>query len=450
MKIKLKIAFLIIGLFFSIHNVNAVALTFVSDTISSSIPGASSNHTIRFTNTKQIPINGKIIIKPQINSFKIPTLFSITDIDMSINGVEQTLAMFPSPTNVGVEIVTGINGSFSFTLSSAVSPSGEVVVKFGKNANVGGIGTKQIKNPLSIGSYRMSLESKNAINIPIDSASAMTAILFPVQVGTAPSLPISAEKSLAFEPDILNTITLTNTNNTQFIVTAPAGVVEFLDEVLLHISAFDKIDTQTIAPTVAGKSQIGKAYELSMIRLSDETTVTGFSENVTFDMYYNDSDISGIDESSLKINKWNGTAWLPVVGSTVYTSENRASAQVSSFSFYTIIGDVSSSSPPVSNGGNSSGSRAITTINEVDMVPETLPEKIINSIKDTFNNLIGKNDTIPNKVIEKPEEDSSLFDILSSPTQSPERNKWIKIALIFIFELLILTLLAYLWKRFRR
>lgn len=463
MKIKLKASFLIIGLFFSVHNASAAALTFVSDTISSSIPGASANHTVKFTTTTQIPVNGKIIIKPQANSFRIPTLFSITDIDMSINGVEQTLEPFPSLSGVGVQIINGINGSFSFTFPSAVSPMSEVIVKLGKNANIGGSGVKQIKNPVSVASYRISIESKNSINIPIDNASAMIATIFPVSTKNPPPIPFSAEKISAFDPDTLATITLINTNNTQFRVTTPAGVVNFLDEILLHIFAFDKADTETIAPTPAGKYQVGKAYELTMIRLSDETTVTGFSQNVTFDMYYDDSDVLGIDENSLRIHKWHGTEWLPVSGSTVFPSENRASAEISSFSMYTIIGDASqsSSNDNTTTGGSSGSNQAISPIameppsREVTTTsdpntPKIFPVRVFNNIKNTFNNLIGKDDTTSDGSVNKKEDNKTLPDIMPFPIQSGEKNKLLKIAFIFFLALFAIAILLYFWEKRRR
>lgn len=466
MRIKIEIILLIIILFLPANNASSAALTFVSDTISSSIPGASSNHTIKFKITTQIPANGKIIIKPEVNAFKIPTLLSVLDVDMSINGVQQTLVSFSSPTFIRAEIVTGTSGSIMFTLPASLAVGSEVVIRVGKNANTGGVGTKQIRNPFNVGSYRVVIDTRTPIGVPIDNASAMIATLFPVRTGTLSSIPISKEKDATFEPNSEATTILTNIDNTQFKVTTPAGIVLFDDEILLHIFAFDKADTETIAPTLTGKSQIGKAYELTMTRLSDETIVTEFSENVTFDMYYNDSDVSGIDENSLKINKWGGTEWLPVVGSTVFPSENKVFAQVSSFSLYTIIGDVSESSSnnntTSSGGSGSSGgnqvlsptvnqqtSTEVTTINNTNTL-KTFPQRILKNIKDTFNNLIGKNDTISNKSVNKQVVEESLFDIFSSPAQSNEKNKSIKIAFIFVLELLALLILVYFWKRFRK
>ncbi len=227
-----------------------------------------------------------------------------------------------------------------------------VVVKIGKHASVAGIGTYQIRNPLYQGSYRIAVESRSAVGVLFDRAHAMIATLFPVRVMT--SLPITAEKNASFEPTIATTTTLTNTNGTLFKVTTPANVVSFSDEVQLNVAAFTKENIATIAPPPSGKTEIGVGYELNLTRILTDSTVSSFSNGATFDMYYADADIVGVDESTLKINKWSGTTWTPVSGSTLSASENRVSAQVSSFSMYAIIGDESSGSA-TSGGGSSSG-----------------------------------------------------------------------------------------------
>ena len=315
----------------------AATLTFVSDTIGTSIPGAPANHTIRFTTTTQIPANGKVTVTPQSGAFKIPALLTLSDIDLSINGVEQTLGPLPLVSIVGVDIAAGTSGSISFTFPTARAAGSEFVVKVGKHASVGGSGVERIGNPLYQGSYRITIDSLNASGALLDRASAVIATLFPVRIAT--SLPVAAEKNAAFEPTVATTTTLTNPNGALFKVTTPANFLSFSDEVQMSISAFRKEDVATIAPPPSGKAQAGSAYELSLTRLSDDSTVSSFSSSVTFDMFYSDSDISGIDESTLHIRKWNGTAWVTISGSTLFASEDRVSAQVSSFSMYSLIGE---------------------------------------------------------------------------------------------------------------
>jgi len=337
-------------LFFPVY-AQAASLTFVSDTIGTSVPGAPANHTIRFTTTTAIPTNGKITITPQSGAFKIPALLGFLDIDLSVNGVEKTLGLSPLVSIVGVGVVTGTSSSISFTFPSSIAALSAFVVKVGKHASVGGTGVERIGNPLFQGSYRIAIDSYNAGGANLDRASAMIATVFPVRITL--SLPIVAEKNAAFEPTSATTTILTNTNGTFFKVTTPANFVSFSDEVQMSISAFHQDDVAPIAPPPSGKAGVGSAYELSVTRLLDESAVSSFSSNVTFDMFYSDSDISGVDESTLTIRKWNGSAWVAISGSTLFASENRVSAEVSSFSMYSIIGDESTSS--LVGGGSSGG-----------------------------------------------------------------------------------------------
>jgi len=75
--------------------------------------------------------------------------------------------------------------------------------------------------------------------------------------------------------------------------------------------------------------------------------------NVTADSWlflnvsYSDSDVSGIVEDSLRLYRWNGTAWAEISGSNVNTAENYVYANVTSFSQIAPFGNPKQPSVPV-------------------------------------------------------------------------------------------------------
>jgi hypothetical protein len=55
-------------------------------------------------------------------------------------------------------------------------------------------------------------------------------------------------------------------------------------------------------------------------------------------MYYSDSDIQGIDETSLRIHRLNGSSWNEAENCIVYAQENRVRCTTSTFSTYALFG----------------------------------------------------------------------------------------------------------------
>ena len=171
---------------------HAAALTFVSDLISTSAPNTNAHHTIQFVTTQAIPASGKILITPEASSFVIPTGLDFTDVDLMVatssSYTDRTLASAPSSTADGVAVVSGGAGSLTITLNSAqgIGAGERVRVNIGTNAVFGATGTVSIKNPSSVGSYRVAIATRTATNVPLDGQSAMIAVVSPVTAGLIP------------------------------------------------------------------------------------------------------------------------------------------------------------------------------------------------------------------------------------------------------------------------
>jgi glycerol kinase len=74
--------------------------------------------------------------------------------------------------------------------------------------------------------------------------------------------------------------------------------------------------------------------------------------NVTADSWlflnvsYTDANVTDVDEASLKLYRWNGTAWTEVPGSGVNIAENYVYANITSFSIFAPLGNPKQPAPP--------------------------------------------------------------------------------------------------------
>ncbi len=158
----------------------AASLTEVSDTISTSQPLAGADHDIKFTVTTAIPGYGQIKITPQAGKFFIPSTLTHNDMKLFVNNSEWQLGTTTGFNVNGVEIIPGNNGRIVITIAPNLSIlSGEKVkILVGRGPNF-----PQIINPDTVGSYRIDIETFDFSSNPLDRATAMIAIVEPVQVG---------------------------------------------------------------------------------------------------------------------------------------------------------------------------------------------------------------------------------------------------------------------------
>jgi len=115
--------------------------------------------------------------------------------------------------------------------------------------------------------------------------------------------------------------------------------------------------TVSINPTTSytapgGDKQVvgGKSYDLAVT--IDDAEVTVFTEPVTLTFSYNDSDISGLDESTLAIYYWDedSSQWVEV-GGTVDAGNNTITATVNHFTMFAILGEEAEEVTPSAGTG---------------------------------------------------------------------------------------------------
>lgn len=163
----------------SLRFVEAANITEVSDTLSDSAPSASSTHTIVFTSPSGVPNGATTTIS--FPGFTVGAV-DFTDIDVN-DGTERTLAadctgadpMSASFTGTSLELVycDGNGGS--------LAAGGTTTIEIGTNATTGATGDRDLVNPGSEGSVRLSFD----LDSSTDTGSTIVAIINSVLVTAA-------------------------------------------------------------------------------------------------------------------------------------------------------------------------------------------------------------------------------------------------------------------------
>ena len=179
---KYRITFILFALFFILVSADpagaAGGLTIVSDTISSSVPSAGANHTIKFTTSSGVAATATLRVT-------FPAGFNMNgvdfgDFDLKDDATELTLAAEESGSTWGAvlagQIITLTNGS------TAVDSGSVMTFEVGLNATSGVAGDTQILNHSSAASY--SIDIMIGAGVFGDTGTVMIAIVLPVSMTT--------------------------------------------------------------------------------------------------------------------------------------------------------------------------------------------------------------------------------------------------------------------------
>jgi hypothetical protein len=126
-----------------------------------------------------------------------------------------------------------------------------------------------------------------------------------------------------------------------------------------QIKQLDKTAVTNTTSTPTGYSVVD-SYIYDLEALSDNSTaITTFNNPITVSIEYSVADVSGIDESSLKIYRWDGLSWNLLNDCTVTTATKTVSCTTTHFSVFGLFGQanttnsISSSSSSISNSSSS-------------------------------------------------------------------------------------------------
>ncbi len=189
----------------------AASITNASDTLSNSAPSLTSNHTIAFEipNGMLANANFTVTFASQFDTSAV----TLTDVDLSVNTVDQTLA---GANGAGTWGVTGLGTdaiTFQAPSDAGTASSSDMVIKIGSNATGG---TIRIVNPSATTSYPITIAGTMQ-----DAGEMRVAIVDQVTVSA------NVDTSLTFTVTGVNSSSTVNGSGTTTIATSTSTTLPF-------------------------------------------------------------------------------------------------------------------------------------------------------------------------------------------------------------------------------
>jgi len=239
------------------HFAEAASITFASDTLSSSAPSASSDHTIAFTSPNGMAAGQTITITFPID-FTIPPL-GVEDFDLNASGTPQTIAL---SNGSGIWGVSTSSQVITFTSPSNVGQASSTafIIRIGENATTTLTGDTQITNPSATTSYPIEIGG----NMP-DSGQVRVAIVDQVTVSASVDTSLTFTVSGVANNQTVNgspTTTATTTTSTALpFGTIPVGTSRTLAHDLSVVTNASNGYTVTVEQSGALESTLGDTID---------------------------------------------------------------------------------------------------------------------------------------------------------------------------------------------
>ncbi len=126
----------------------------------------------------------------------------------------------------------------------------------------------------------------------------------------------------------------------------PADITASTSQVIFRISALSQSEFFASLSGPSGKVR-ATAGVFNLRSFMDEATViSAFDEPISITMSYQTSEITGIEETSLRIYRYDGSVWSVLSNCTVNTSANTVTCQTTAFSEFALFGDAPSEPEP--------------------------------------------------------------------------------------------------------
>jgi len=152
---------------------------------------------------------------------------------------------------------------------------------------------------------------------------------------TTPTKPTTTTGEVTVTASGGGKTTLTSAENTTASVDFPVNAVSSSTDVTIAFET--KASVIAAKPLPSGKSVIG-SYVFNFTASSGGQAVVNFSEHATLDFTYTDSQITDLNEDTLKIYYWDSTQWLGI-DSTVNKTTNTVTATTNHFTYFVVLGE---------------------------------------------------------------------------------------------------------------
>ena len=135
--------------------------------------------------------------------------------------------------------------------------------------------------------------------------------------------------------------TYTTIENASTTVELPANAVSSSTNVAIYTESTSSVVSAKPAPS--GENIVG-GYVYNFTATSGGLSVTTFSKNITLTFTYTDSQVSGLNEDTLKVYYWDGSKWTSLT-STIDKVNNKVTVATNHFTYFAIMGEKGTTPP---------------------------------------------------------------------------------------------------------
>jgi len=147
----------------------------------------------------------------------------------------------------------------------------------------------------------------------------------------------SKETDTVIDTSLGGTLELLSTDSYGISLSIPEDFLTFNANFQILRLNKDEFNTKVTPPL--NLSTIGDyVYGLNAILSDEESIATTFDKEITVTIYYDQSLLTNIDESSLTIQRWDGVSWNTLTNCTPDTTLNSISCPTTQFSSFVLVG----------------------------------------------------------------------------------------------------------------
>jgi len=165
------------------------------------------------------------------------------------------------------------------------------------------------------------------------------------EIFNTPSANILAMRTIEFSTASASSTLFVNSNGTKLNLDFPANFLSSCGNVNRTILSQQESVVIIDKPLLSGKLAADTFYDVSFKCSDTGNAVTSLDSAVTFTFTYTDSDISGINESTMAAYRWTGSAWEALSGATIDTAANTVTVTSQNLSTFGLFGSAPSASP---------------------------------------------------------------------------------------------------------
>ena len=260
-----------------------------------------------------------------------------------------------TPSSVATSSVASTSATVAWSTGLAASSQ----VFYGPS-NALGLQTAEADTSTRVTSHSVSLSSLNPCTTYYFRAQGTTAsfvtstssVLSFTTLGCSASSSVVAQQQADAPTSATTTVALTNTADSSVTLTVPGAAIG--TTTTFQIKKLDPAFFTNITAPSGLTPTLTHLYNLEAVTATNTVTHT-FSTPLIVSMQYAASEITGLVEALLQIQRYDGSSWTPLTGCTVDTSAKTVTCTTDQFSDFALFGTPTPPVTPMSSTSNGSG-----------------------------------------------------------------------------------------------